>query len=344
MKISLIIPCYNCEKKIENTVASVLAQKTTVDYEIVLVDDGCKDSTPEIIDRLASEHDNIKVFHKENGGCIAAWKDGVRIASGDHLAFVDNDDYVDDYLFEGVKPVIEEYDPDMVCYGYIMEYNTGERIKSPNGVKPGYYTRQMLEEEVFPVLYSNKDTSQYTIINSRWTKIYRKSFFEKMMVEVPEDIWIGEDLVTNFVALNNTNSIYCMEDFFPVHYCRSNESMIGKYDPTIFDGIYHCFDAMYDIANRHGYKHLEQINIEYFSTIMLYIKKEICRNPNGYFAIKKRILEVTKGERFTKLKSEISLDYFNTKYKLFCKAICNDWILLAYLITKITADIKGRNV
>lgn len=76
-KISVIIPAYNVEKCIEKCVNSILDQSFS-DFEILLVDDGSKDSTPKICDELANKDSRITVIHKENGGLSDARNAGIR--------------------------------------------------------------------------------------------------------------------------------------------------------------------------------------------------------------------------------------------------------------------------
>ena len=93
-KVSVIIPAYNVEKCIEKCVNSILDQSFS-DFEILLVDDGSKDSTPKICDELANKDSRITVIHKENGGLSDARNAGIRKSVGKYLAFVDGDDISD---------------------------------------------------------------------------------------------------------------------------------------------------------------------------------------------------------------------------------------------------------
>lgn len=92
MEISVIIPIYNTEKYLKQCVDSVLNQ-TFRDTEIILVDDGSTDNSPEMCDRYAENDKRIKVIHKENGGLSSARNAGLDIATGDYIAFIDSDDF-----------------------------------------------------------------------------------------------------------------------------------------------------------------------------------------------------------------------------------------------------------
>lgn len=95
MFLSIIIPVYNAETYIGETLSSLLAQDiSTEDYEIICVNDGSKDGSPALLDRFAAEHANIVVIHKENGGVTTARNAGLAAARGEYVWFVDADDLV----------------------------------------------------------------------------------------------------------------------------------------------------------------------------------------------------------------------------------------------------------
>ena len=87
-RISVIVPVYNGEKLLEKTLKSVFAQ-TYPAHEIIVIDDGSTDSTPRILERLGSR---IKTRRIENSGAAASRNAGIKIATGDYLAFLDADD------------------------------------------------------------------------------------------------------------------------------------------------------------------------------------------------------------------------------------------------------------
>ncbi len=95
MLISLIIPVYNAEKYLKETLNSVIEQNF-VDYEVILVDDGSTDNSGYLCDQFAAVHQNISVIHKKNGGQSSARNMGIRASKGEFLAFLDSDDLLCD--------------------------------------------------------------------------------------------------------------------------------------------------------------------------------------------------------------------------------------------------------
>lgn len=97
-KISVIVPVYNVEAYLERCVESIL-QQTYAHFELILINDGSTDSSGQICDYLASQYENIKVYHIENAGVSNARNMGIQLATGSWVTFIDSDDFVtQDYL------------------------------------------------------------------------------------------------------------------------------------------------------------------------------------------------------------------------------------------------------
>lgn len=107
-QISIVVPVYNVEKYLERCIDSILAQ-TFTDFELLLINDGSKDSSGLICDKYAEKDSRIRVFHKENGGVSRARNLGISNARGRWLCFIDSDDWVD-----------KEY---LHCFGDVFNYS-----------------------------------------------------------------------------------------------------------------------------------------------------------------------------------------------------------------------------
>ena len=113
-KVSIIVPVYNVEKYLAKCLDSLVNQ-TLEDVEIIVVDDGSRDNSKQIIDEFQTKYpDKIKSFVKENGGLSDARNFGLDRASGDYIGFVDSDDYVTAEMFEEMYSLAQKYDAEMV--------------------------------------------------------------------------------------------------------------------------------------------------------------------------------------------------------------------------------------
>ena len=120
--ISIIVPVYNKEKYIKKCVDSLIKQSYS-DIEIILVDDGSTDKSPEICDEYAERDSRIRVIHRENGGLSVARNTGIENANGKYLMFVDADDWVAVDFCEAALKSISENDADIAVFGicYVEE-------------------------------------------------------------------------------------------------------------------------------------------------------------------------------------------------------------------------------
>ncbi len=112
--VSIVVPAYNAEDTLKNTVEDILSQ-TFNDFELILVNDGSTDKT-EIICREYSDKDNrIVVLSQKNGGLSNARNNGTKIAKGQYITYIDADDRVESYYLEYLIRALKENDVDMVC-------------------------------------------------------------------------------------------------------------------------------------------------------------------------------------------------------------------------------------
>lgn len=207
-KISIIVPAYNIEDFIENTVKSI-RQQTYCNLEIILVDDGSTDETSQIIDRLAMEDERIRVIHKENGGVTRARFTGIEAAVGDWIGFVDGDDYIEPDMYEHLLDNAHKYHADISHCGYQMVF--------PSRVDYYYNTGRLVEQDKMTGL---KDLLEGSFVEpGLWNKLFHKSLFHSLLHDGKMDFSIKnmEDLLMNFYLFQRSEkSIY--EDICPYHY------------------------------------------------------------------------------------------------------------------------------
>ena len=129
-KISVIVPVYNTEKFLHRCIDSVLVQ-TYKDFELLLIDDGSKDSSGAICDEYAEKDARVRVFHKENGGVSSARNLGLDNAKGEWITFVDADDWVDDCWLQSINSEVYRHsDTDIIRYGYNCYNEEGVFLES----------------------------------------------------------------------------------------------------------------------------------------------------------------------------------------------------------------------
>ena len=187
-KLSVIIPVYNVEKYLKECLDSITRQ-TVKDIEIICVDDGSTDNSPDILKEYQKKDSRIKIITKENGGQASARNLGIKEAQGEYIAFIDSDDFIEEEMLEKLYTKANDDNLD-IAMCKIATYNnqTGE-IKD----NVWYYMLGIFrdfEKDVF----NHKDTKEFTcnIAVTPYNKIYKTSLIKDNDILFPEGL-IFED-------------------------------------------------------------------------------------------------------------------------------------------------------
>lgn len=129
MKLSIIIPVYNVEQYLQNCVQSVITQ-TYQDLQVILVNDGSTDSSGILCDQLAQQDSRIQVVHKQNGGLSDARNAGLKVATGDYVAFLDSDDvYLYNDGLEQLMALAQIEQPDVLLFQAVDVYPNHQSVR-----------------------------------------------------------------------------------------------------------------------------------------------------------------------------------------------------------------------
>ena len=164
--VSIIVPVYNAEAYLKKTVDSILAQ-TYTDIELVLINDGSKDSSLDICRSYEEADSRVHVYSFGNSGVASAREKGLRLSQGDYIAFVDSDDSLDkDYILNLVS-AIEDNSADMACCNCIDYDGPNLSIEEDLTITDkGYFIDSFLANKRFC----------YCI----WAKMYKRELVQDM--------------------------------------------------------------------------------------------------------------------------------------------------------------------
>lgn len=211
---SIIIPCYNVEKYIENTIFSVLNQNFT-HFEIIAINDGSNDKTGEILENLSKQYNNISVYHQKNKGVSKARNLGIEKSKGKYIYFLDGDDFIESTLLLKAKEKLENN---------IQMYSFGYKVIKKNKEKK--YLNNALKNNIFTSNIFLKKFLTYEISQSICSFIIEKKYLNNLKFD--SSLRIGEDLDFQLqVLINNNLNIYY--DSYPYfHYLQREYSSIKK--------------------------------------------------------------------------------------------------------------------
>lgn len=224
-RISIIVPIYNIRPYLPVCIES-LQNQTYRALEILLVDDGSTDGCYEICESYRRQDSRIKVIHKVNGGLVSARKAGMKAASGDHIAFVDGDDWIEPDMYERMYQKLMEQDVDIVmCGRYEDVGDISKRVY--HGIPEGRYGKEEMLRAVYPRMISKGDFFEYGILPVIWDKLFRRECLERFQLAVDERIVMGEDAACVYPCLLNADSIYVMQECL-YHYRQGTTSIIKQ--------------------------------------------------------------------------------------------------------------------
>lgn len=188
---SIIIPAYNAEKYLQAAIESVISQSDS-DWELILVDDGSTDSTPEICDKAAKANKKIKTIHRKNGGLSAARNTGLDAATGEFIAFLDADDLLAPDFLRLLSDALKNTDASFAATPFVRFTKSSPIINNYSERKSSNYLTIKVEDSIRQSLYQTRlHSAPYVLDHSAWGKLYRKELWDN--VRFTEGIWY-EDL------------------------------------------------------------------------------------------------------------------------------------------------------
>ena len=227
--LSVIVPVYNAEEYLRGCVDSLLSSVNDERIEVILVDDGSTDNSPEIIDGFSGEYSNIIAAHSDNRGPSAARNEGLSLSSGKYVFFCDADDTVDSKALCRIIELIADNDTDVVLWDGTLIDAVGNPIKRRDC---NYFINNGISEEALTGKeYLSKRIKTYgdyaTVV---WLGVYRKAFLEQEQLIFEENILYEDELWVPQVLLK-AQSVICVSGTvynYRVHNGSRYISSVGK--------------------------------------------------------------------------------------------------------------------
>jgi len=201
IKLSVVIPVYNAEMYLNECINSLLSQ-TLPELEFIFVNDGSQDSSQQIIASYQATDSRIILINQPNQGVSVARNNGIVIAQGDYIGFVDADDTIAPDFFEQLYTLAIQHHVDIVVSnfrqeqgGYIIDVKSS--VPAEKVLDKSYISTVLL-----PTFIQNSS------LNTCWNKIYKKKLLHHYAITFPVGVALGEDGIFNILAFNNANSVY----------------------------------------------------------------------------------------------------------------------------------------
>jgi len=234
-KISIIIPAYNSAETIRRTVDSVLAQ-TFQDFELIVIDDGSKDNTCEVLQSYKDKR--LRIYHQKNQGPALTRNRGIELARGEYLMFIDSDDYIESGYLEMYYREAIVKKADLVIGGY--KHLKNDKVDFIRQLKPGRFAKYIV---VGPVC-----------------KIYKREFIRKHNITFL-DTTSSEDVYFSVLLYSKNPKISIIDDTSYNYYYRAD---------SISNTAHKGFDErvnILDLMERINFKNIDDVELnQYFIT------------------------------------------------------------------------------
>ena len=305
--ISVIVPVYNVEKYLKKCIDSIRAQ-TYSNIEIILIDDGSTDTSGSICDEYANNFENIKVFHKKNGGLMSAWKYGFEHALGEYIGFVDSDDWIEAEMYDKLLSALKSTKSDIAVAGLIK----GEYIY----VQPSIFKGIVKSEDTYCKLINDGSFMGRGIIPSRVVKLFKSKIVKNVIPYCIDIISLGEDMVMNFAAFMFADRVVFLNDFFPYHYRVNLNSITQKFDYNIFDKVMLFENQLVLISKLNKYDFSLQLNADLGCNVINIIER-ICHSDIKYNEKKKYISEIYLNKKNIEIFKSIDCRKWSIRYRIY---------------------------
>lgn len=217
--LSILIPVYNAEKELGQCLDSIIPQLND-EIELILVDDGSKDHSLQVLQDYQARYPEIRVYAQPNAGCTAARQTALGYASGKYSWFIDDDDRLEENTVHKLLRYLKD-DPDILIFGNTVDF-----------VEEGYTFNMTCPDRVYlKTVDAVADCFENDNFNTYWNKFYRTSILKDHPECLPAGKENSGDLIFNCVAFTHAKKVISTSLIVYHYEKRAKESMVNRYLP-----------------------------------------------------------------------------------------------------------------
>lgn len=247
-KVSIIVPIFNAEKYLARCFDSLLAQDLQ-EIEIIAINDGSSDSSLEIVKEYQSMDNRIKIINQLNRGVSSARNEGIKVAIGEYIGFVDPDDWVESKMYETMYNNAISEKVDIVMCSYVREFETHSKVKEFNLPDKIRYEDEEVKNSLMRRLVGpiNEEIANPELLDAWgtvWSKLYRNEIIKDNGIRFIDLKKIGsnEDNLFNIELFYYANSFLFINTPY-YHYWRANSKSIStRFKPDLLNQWNYLFN------------------------------------------------------------------------------------------------------
>lgn len=340
-KISIIVPVYNVEAYLERCIDSLIHQ-TMKEIQVILVDDGSTDKSPEICDAYAQKDSRILVIHKSNEGQGIARNYGLEKALGEYVCFLDSDDYYELNTCETLYKHLKETNADLCCFGYQIDDKDGNLVRRPL-IREKIYKKEEVRKDFILHYFGDLPEDENLRGFSSCMSIFRMPIIKDYKLEFPSERKVlSEDTIFSLEFCKHASIVATLPQVF-YHYCQNAASFSQGYRKDKFEKT----KVLYNILK----KYTEEFQIEeetrirlamlIWVNLMACLKQETRRIPEaGRKKVLKNIKIMCKDEMSQRELMKLRKTSLPLQQKILLFCVTNKLPGLAMEIAYIRAKIK----
>lgn len=231
VEVSVIVPVYNSQDYIERTLQSILHQNIISDIEVIIINDGSKDSSGEICKSIAERDKRVVYVEQANHGISYTRNKGIALSNGKYILFCDDDDIFKPNLIASNLKIIEDNNSDVVKFGKITISDNGSKWFSkflvsefdPNSGECSKQFLSLLRGELLLCI---------------WDAIYSAQFIKSNVIRFDENILAGEeDRNFNFELISHGAHIRVNPNYYYIHFLRNGENTMSHYSENRMNAL-----------------------------------------------------------------------------------------------------------
>ena len=283
-KVSVIVPIYNAEKHLDKCLRSLLQQEHT-NMEVILVNDGSKDDSLSICRRYASEDARIQVIDKQNEGVAIARNTGIEAATGDYIAFIDPDDWIETAMYRRLLESAKRYDAPICLCNFYRDTKRRSQPKRFDFEEEILVGDEIIEKLVNGMIGMSDLLPKYDyVMGSVWRGIYKRAFIEQHDLRFVPKLTIMEDLVFIVQALLKCDKV-AIDHGIWYHYVQHASSTLHSYNEKMWSDqlvVYELLEESIREANLEEQMR-NRLDYRYLGMIFSAIKNETFVRSEGDF-------------------------------------------------------------
>jgi glycosyltransferase involved in cell wall biosynthesis len=337
--ISIIVPIYQVEENQLRRCLDSLIGQTMQDIEIILVDDGSPDPCGAVCDEYGEKDVRVHVIHQENGGVSAARNRGMEEASGQWIAFVDGDDWVEESMCQTMWDHTEKVNADVLVFASYIHIGEEAYVNSFFKDQFRVFAGESKDEAILQCIYPSQQSYRppFQTASVSWAKLYRAEFLKQFDLKFLLGLSRGQDTLFSIRSFEAAGTILYVDE--PVYHHTQHEAK----DQQFIDRIFRTYNVMleeiwkyieefqksqsfYDAyyARVNGCL-LSEVNIDYFHP----------DNPKRFRVRRNALKRLVRKQPYREALGHVDKNFFTYKSRLGLRLLRRRMIRIYYLIWRM---------